>query len=99
MASPALVLNVRFKSRLSLDEAKVIMEERLPDFQALSALKQKYYVHNPETGEIGGIYVWQSREGFLEYRESELRASIAAAYQTEGEPRIEVLEVLRELRD
>lgn len=99
MTSPALVLNVRFKSRLSLDEIKVIMEERISDFRALSGLKQKYYVQDPVTGEVGGIYIWQTEEDFHAYRESELKASIAAAYQTEGEPRIEVLEVIRELRE
>jgi len=33
------------------------------------------------------------------YRESELRASIAAAYQATAEPRIEVFNVLKTLRD
>jgi len=33
------------------------------------------------------------------YRESELRASIAAAYQATTEPRIEVFNVLKPLRD
>jgi hypothetical protein len=34
-----------------------------------------------------------------DYRDSDLRASIAAAYQAEGEPRVEVYRVLKHLRD
>jgi len=56
------------------------------------------YVQDAESGEYGGFYHWESPEAFAEYRESELRASIAAAYQAEGEPRVEVCRVIEPLR-
>lgn len=99
MAQPELLLFVRFKTPLSMEELTPIMDARMGDFQALAGLTQKYYVKDTQTGEVGGLYVWRSQADMVEYRESELRASIGAAYQTEGEPRIEVLEVLRVLRD
>lgn len=99
MTHPALILLVRFKSRLSLDEVTRVAEERAPEFRALGGLVQKYYLHDPESGEIGGLYLWDSPEALAEYRESELRASIADAYETEGEPRVDVLRVLMPLRD
>lgn len=99
MASPELVLLVKFKSALTLEEVTKVMDSRIEDFRALSGLTQKYYLQDPATGEYGGLYLWASQEAFTEYRESELRASIGAAYQTEGEPRVEVLKVLRALRD
>jgi len=98
MAEPALVLLVRFKSRLPHDEAMTILNERAPEFRALAGLQQKYYLRDKNTGEYAGLYLWESEEAFDEYRNSELRATIAEAYQAEGEPRIEVYGVLQTLR-
>ena len=99
MAQPALVLLVRFKSRLSFDEVMQIARERAPEFAALPGLVQKYYLEDVETGEIAGCYFWESPEALGEYRESELRASIAAAYQAETEPSVSVYRIAMALRD
>jgi heme-degrading monooxygenase HmoA len=82
-----------------MEEVTRIMEERAPEFRALTGLQQKYYLHDAETDEVAGLYIWESTEGFADYRDSELRATIAQAYQAEGEPRIEVYRVLSTLRD
>ena len=99
MSQPALVLLVRFKSELSFDEVMTIVEERAPEFRALDGLQQKYYLQDATTGEIAGLYLWDSPESFDAYRRSELRATIAQAYRAEGEPRIEVYRVLKTLRE
>jgi len=99
MDQPSLVLLVRFKSRLSLEEIEKVIDSRIGEFRALKGLQQKYYLQDSATGEIAGLYLWDSKEDFLAYRESELRRSIAEAYQAEGEPRIEVYGVLKSLRD
>ena len=59
---------------------------------------QKYYVQNPVSGEVGGVYIWASKEALEEYRDSELRASIGSAYRVVGEPQIEVLRIAMPLR-
>jgi heme-degrading monooxygenase HmoA len=99
MNEPALVLIVRFRSRLGFDEVMRIVEGRAPEFRALEGLQQKYYLQDAATGEIAGLYLWESKEAFNAYRESELRATIAEAYQAEGEPRVEVYRVVKSLRD
>jgi heme-degrading monooxygenase HmoA len=99
MKKPELTLQVRFRSKLPFDELMKIAEERAPEFRALAGLQQKYYLHDPATGEISGLYLWESQEAFDAYRESELRATIAKAYQAEGEPRVEVFRVVKVLRD
>jgi heme-degrading monooxygenase HmoA len=99
MAHPAMLVLVRFRSELSLDEIMKVAEERLPQFQALAGLQQKYYIQDVESGEFGGVYLWESPEALAEYRGSELQASIAAAYQTEGKPRVEIYRVVRPLRE
>ena len=98
MTKPARVLLVRFKSRLTHDEVMQIVEERAPEFRALEGLQQKYYLQDAATGEVAGLYLWDSPESVTAYAESELRVSIAQAYQAESEPRIEVYEVLKALR-
>ena len=99
MTHPTHTLLVRFKSPLTLDEVMKVVEERAPEFKALAGLQQKYYLQDAVSGEYGGLYLWESPEALTAYRESELRASIAEAYQAEGEPRVEVYRVLKTLRD
>ena len=99
MKNPEFTLHVRFRSKLPFDEVMKIVEERAPEFRALAGLQQKYYLQDPATGEIAGLYLWESQEALTAYRESELRASIAEAYQAEGEPRVEVYSVVKTLRD
>jgi hypothetical protein len=99
MTEPAFALLVRFKSPLTLDEVMKVVEERAPEFMALAGLQQKYYLQDAVSGEYGGLYLWESPDALDAYRESELRASIAQAYQVEGEPRVEVYRVIKTLRD
>lgn len=99
MRQPSLILLVKFKSPLRLEEVKEVVERRADAFRALKGLQQKYYLQEPGTQEYAGLYLWESREDFLAYRDSELRATIAKAYQTIGEPRIEVFDVVKTLRE
>ena len=98
MNQPTLILLVKFKSRLSYEEVLKVIDSRADEFRALKGLQQKYYLQDTATQEYAGLYLWESREDFLAYRDSELRATIAKAYQTEGEPRIEVFDVIKPLR-
>ena len=99
MNPPTLILLVTFKSSLNLEEVTEVVDSRIDEFRALEDLQQKYYLRKPATQEYAGLYIWKSKEGFLAYRDSELRATIAKAYQTEGEPRIEVFDVVKTLRE
>ena len=99
MSQPSLILLVKFKSPLSLDEVTKIIDSRIDEFKSLKGLQQKYYLQEPATKEYAGLYLWESKEDFLAFRNSELRATIAKAYQTEGEPRIEVFSVVKFLRE
>jgi heme-degrading monooxygenase HmoA len=99
MREPAIIMRVRFKSALSLDEVKEIADRRAPEFAALPGLQQKYYLQDAASGTYAGLYIWESPETLAAFRDSELRAGIARAYQTEGEPDIEVYRVIKVLRD
>ena len=99
MSHPAVILLVRFKTSLSMDEVMKVVVERAPEFRALTGLQQKYYLRDAASGEFAGLYLWQSPDALAAYRQSKLRATIAEAYKTVGEPRVEVYEVLMPLRD
>ena len=99
MNNSSLAVLVRFRSRMPFDEIVKTFEERIDQYRAIEGLRQKYYVHDEKTGEVGGLYIWDSKEAFDAFRESELRATIAEAYQVIGEPRVEVYRIAETLRE
>ncbi len=94
-----IVQTVTFKSNLNEEEIRQVMDERMPQFRALPGLIQKYYVKIPESDEYAGVYLWDSQESLLEYRESDLAKSIPDAYKVAGPPKIVIGEVLSPLRE
>ena len=56
-----IVQVVKYKTGLSDEEAAKTIAQRAPQYEALSGLRQKLYIREPETGEYGGIYVWRTR--------------------------------------
>lgn len=99
MDTSSLILLVKFKSSLDFDEVLQVVKSRKDDFRALKGLTQKYYLQDPATMEYGGLYLWKSKEDFDSYKDSELRKTIATAYKTIGEPRIEIFNILDILRE
>ncbi len=98
MHTPSFILLVKFKSSLTLGEVVKVIDSRKENFSALKGLQQKYYLQEPSTKEYAGLYLWETQEDFDAYRDSELRKSIAKAYKTIGEPRIEVFNMVDVLR-
>jgi heme-degrading monooxygenase HmoA len=93
-----IVQVVKFKTGLSDEEVAQTIAERAPQYEALPGLRQKLYIKEQATREYGGIYLWEDEDSMREFRESELAATIPEAYRVEGEPRIEVFEVVSVLR-
>lgn len=89
---------VRLKSSLSEEELLQTAREREGQFRAIPGLVQKYYVKTPNPGEYGGVYIWDSLASLQAFRGSDLAASIPSAYQVIEPPKVEVLEVLFQLR-
>ncbi len=98
-AKPMILQFVRLKSRLSEEALMQKAREREPQFRALPGLLQKYYVKMDAPGQYGGVYVWDSRESLMEFRNSDLAAGIPEAYEVVEAPDIEILDILFKLRD
>ncbi len=89
---------IKLKTNLLEEELLRRAKEREPQFKAIPGLLQKYYVKIGESGQYGGIYVWDSTESLASYRESDLAASIPEVYEISEVPNIETLDVLFQLR-
>jgi hypothetical protein len=93
------VLIVLYKSALGLDRVKALFRERAAKYREVPGLTQKLYVHDPETGQVGGIYVFDTREALEAFRGSGLEKSIQQVYQFTEPPTLRVLEVVQALRE
>jgi len=90
---------VKFETTLSEDEVMTIANGRADRFRALPGLIQKYYVKLDQANHYGGVYIWDSAESMAAFRESDLAASIPAAYKVKGKPTIEIMHTLFQLRE
>lgn len=89
----AAILFVRIKSTLDADEFGRRLLERRPRFLQVPGLIQKVYGRDDETGDVCGIYFFESRAALAAFRETELATTIPSAYDA-IEIRREVYSVL-----
>lgn len=89
----ATILFVRIKSELEAKEMERRLLERRPRFREVPGLTQKLYGRDPETGDVCGIYFFDSAEALAAFGESDLARTIASAYEA-VDLRREVYEVL-----
>jgi hypothetical protein len=68
----AAILFVRIKSTLDSDEFDRRLLERRPRFLQVPGLIQKVYGRDDETGDVCGIYFFESRAALAAFRETEL---------------------------
>ena len=89
---------VRYRSGLTEDEVQTRFEERADGYRHVDGLLQKYYLRFPETGEVGGVYLWDSKESLERWRAGNLAGTLSSTYQVQGEPKVELAEVALVLR-
>jgi Putative mono-oxygenase ydhR len=89
----ASILFVRITSGLDREEFERRLAERRPGFRDVPGLVQKVYGRDPETGDVCGIYFFESDGALAAFRETELARTIPVAYDA-VDVRREVYEVL-----
>lgn len=92
----AAILFVRIKSDLEREEFERRLLERRPRFQDVPGLRQKVYGRDASSGDVCGIYFFDSDDALAEFRSSELARTIPTAYEA-VDVRREVYEVLYSL--
>lgn len=80
MQSAEAVLSVKFQS--SFDPGKLMRtcSEDLDLFRKVPGLIQKYYLSEPSTGAISGIYIFEDKAARIAFRESDLAKGIPVRY-------------------
>ena len=76
----AVVLFVRVKSEVDKKELERRLLERKPKFLDVPGLAQKIYGKDPATGDMCGIYFFESNEALADFRDSELAKTIPTAF-------------------
>jgi heme-degrading monooxygenase HmoA len=89
----AAILFVRIKSSLSAQEFERRLAERRPRFREVPGLVQKIYGRDGETGDVCGIYFFESEDALAKFRETELARTIPTVYEA-VDVRREAYEVL-----
>ena len=89
----ANVLFVRISSDLDPEEFDRRLLERRPHFREVPGLVQKIYGRDPASGDVCGIYLFESEDALAAFRESELAQTIPVAYEA-VDVRREVYDVL-----
>ena len=89
----AVILFVRITSELDDAELDRRLLERRPRFREVPGLVQKIYGRDPVTGDVCGIYFFESEQALAAFRETDLAATIPSAYEA-VDVRREVYEVL-----
>jgi hypothetical protein len=89
----AAILFVRITSALDAQEFDRRLLERRPRFREVPGLVQKIYGRDEATGDVCGIYFFESKQALAAFRETELAATIPAAYEAAAVRR-EAYEVL-----
>lgn len=93
----AAILFVRVKSQLDEKELERRLIERRPRFLDVPGLIQKIYGRDAATGNVCGIYFFETQAALAAFRETELAKTIPTAYEA-IEIRREVYDVLYPLR-
>lgn len=90
---------IKLRSSLSEEEVTKVAHERAELFKEVPGLLQKYYVKTDQSNGYAGVYIWDSMDSIKAFKNSELAATIPAAYKLEGPPDIEILPGIFALRE
>jgi hypothetical protein len=93
----AAVLFVRISADLDPEEFERRLVERRPQFLEVPGLLQKIYGRDPASGDVCGIYFFETEEALDAFRDTELARTIPAFYEA-TDVRREIYEVLYPLR-
>lgn len=86
-----------FTSELPIKDVYAKFRERAEKFRKVKGLLQKYYVHDEKNGEVGGIYIFDTKENLEAFRNSDFPKNTRDAYQVLENPSIRELEVVHTL--
>ncbi|MGF0258075.1 YdhR family protein [Rhodococcus erythropolis] len=91
------LLSIRFRAGKPHQEIQAMSAASLPMFRKMPGLLEKYFVENSETGEVGGIYLWETVEQVQEYLDGPVVAAMPERFGLTEPLTYEIFEVGNEL--
>lgn len=92
------MLIMRFSTKKSAEELSQLSEAGFEKFRSLPGLIQKFYVRYEETGEVGGVYLWETGEALQAYLDGPIVKSLPERFELREDPKIEVVDIQYALR-
>ena len=74
------VVVVTYESELSVEAVDGLFRERAGKYREMEGLLQKFYLHDAESGRVGGIYLFDSPASRDALFETDVHASLRDAY-------------------
>ncbi|WP_255198573.1 YdhR family protein [Halorarius litoreus] len=75
------IVFITYESELDVDEVESLFRDRSQKYREMDGLLQKFYLHDEESGRVGGIYVFDSEESADRLSESDIHSSLREAYK------------------
>lgn len=75
------IVFITYESELDADEIESLFRDRSEKYREMTGLLQKFYLHDEESGRVGGIYVFDSEESADGLFESDIHSSLREAYE------------------
>lgn len=76
------VIQIQLPAALDRDKAREIFESTAPQYQQVPGLIRKYYLLSEDGTQVGGVYLWESREQALAQYSIEWRDFVKQKYGT-----------------
>ena len=93
------IMVLLFETGLKMEDLIKTSNERFEKFQHVKGLLQKFYISDPNSNQVGGIYVFDSKDNLNAFRESELSKSTSGAYKFLEPADVRFFDVSRTLRE
>lgn len=88
-----IISSIRFKSHKPNEELVAMSKAGSFHFREIEGLEEMYRVTDVNTGEVGGIYIWDNEQAMRDFVEGPIVKGIGEHYDVVGTVRIEILEV------
>ncbi|MEJ2740875.1 MAG: YdhR family protein [Dehalococcoidia bacterium] len=88
-------MKVIFKTKEQSSEAeqRQLMSKLVEVYKNVPGIKQKYFLADPKTGEVGGFYAFESQEAVDEYLKSDVYKQVVLS-NTQVEPKVETFIII-----
>lgn len=83
----------RMKQQLPEQELRNLLAQLVEIYKKVPGLKQKNFIVDPKTGEVGGIYTFEDQDALDTYLKSDVYKDVVLSNSQE-EPKVEIFNII-----